>query len=82
METDGHNTFSNQGFLSLDLSHQAWYVRAKSFDNQPGIPVSLYISNAINDVVKDFSIIQPQFWAFFVEAHATRRGWLSTEFFY
>lgn len=29
--------------------------------------MSLYISNASNAVVKDFSVVQPQFWAVFVD---------------
>ncbi|KIJ58827.1 glycoside hydrolase family 28 protein [Hydnomerulius pinastri MD-312] len=55
----------NQG--GIDGNGQAWYTRAQGYGNQPGRPMSLYISNATNALVKDFSIRQPQFWAFFVD---------------
>ncbi|KIJ58825.1 glycoside hydrolase family 28 protein [Hydnomerulius pinastri MD-312] len=46
---------------------QAWYTRAAGYGNQPGRPMSLYIANASNALVKDFSVVQPQFWAVFVD---------------
>ncbi|KZT57617.1 glycoside hydrolase family 28 protein [Calocera cornea HHB12733] len=51
----------------IDGNGQAWYTRAKGFGNQPGRPMSLYISNATNGLLTEFSIRQPQFWFIFVD---------------
>ena len=42
---------------------QAWYDFTKTEGNKFGRPMSLAISQSKNVVIKNFSIIQPQFWA-------------------
>ncbi|KZT52552.1 glycoside hydrolase family 28 protein [Calocera cornea HHB12733] len=51
----------------IDGNGQAWYTRAAGFGNQAGRPISLYVVNASDAVIKNFSVRQPQFWAFFVD---------------
>ncbi|WWC58634.1 uncharacterized protein I303_101178 [Kwoniella dejecticola CBS 10117] len=47
----------------IDGNGQVWYDYAKDFGNKYGRPMSLTIKDSKNVVVKNFSIIQPQFWA-------------------
>ncbi|ORY33759.1 putative polygalacturonase [Naematelia encephala] len=42
---------------------QAWYDYARDFGNKFGRPMSLAIEKSKNVVIKNWSIIQPQFWA-------------------
>lgn len=46
----------------IDGNGQVWYNYAKGFGNKAGRPMSLAIQGAKNVVIKNFSIIQPQFW--------------------
>ncbi|KAF5361708.1 hypothetical protein D9758_007293 [Tetrapyrgos nigripes] len=66
--TGSNWTLSGGGFAQggIDGNGQPWYTRAAGVVNQPGRPMSLYIFNASDSLVKDFSVVQPQFWAFFV----------------
>ena len=54
---DGHDTGGING------NGQVWYDYAKDFGNKFGRPMSLAIQNAKNVVIKNWSIVQPQFWA-------------------
>jgi galacturan 1,4-alpha-galacturonidase len=47
----------------IDGNGQVWYDYAKGYGNKAGRPMSLAIQDAKNVVIKNFSIIQPQFWA-------------------
>ncbi|WVQ82697.1 hypothetical protein IAT38_004829 [Cryptococcus sp. DSM 104549] len=47
----------------IDGGGQAWYNYAREFGNVFGRPMSLVIKDSKNVVIKNFSIIQPQFWA-------------------
>ncbi|KAL7419435.1 hypothetical protein Q5752_006273 [Cryptotrichosporon argae] len=47
----------------IDGNGQVWYEYAKDFGNKFGRPMSLAIKKAKNVVVKNFSVVQPQFWA-------------------
>ncbi|WWD09559.1 hypothetical protein V865_007686 [Kwoniella europaea PYCC6329] len=47
----------------IDGNGQYWYNYAKDFGNKYGRPMSLTIKDSKNVLVKNFSIIQPQFWA-------------------
>ncbi|ODN84612.1 hypothetical protein L202_00523 [Cryptococcus amylolentus CBS 6039] len=40
-----------------------WYEYAKYFGNKFGRPMSLAIKDSKNVVIKNFSVVQPQFWA-------------------
>ncbi|ADV21054.1 polygalacturonase, putative [Cryptococcus gattii WM276] len=42
---------------------QVWYDYAKDYGNKFGRPMSLAIKNSKNVIIKNFSIVQPQFWA-------------------
>ncbi|KAK8866057.1 hypothetical protein IAR55_001208 [Kwoniella newhampshirensis] len=47
----------------IDGNGQAWYNYAKDYGNKFGRPMSLAIKDSKNVIIKNFSIIQPQFWA-------------------
>ena len=47
----------------IDGNGQVWYDWAKDFGNKFGRPMSLAVKDAKNVVIKNWSIIQPQFWA-------------------
>ncbi|KAK7468361.1 hypothetical protein VKT23_002877 [Stygiomarasmius scandens] len=66
--TGSNWTLNGGGFAEggIDGNGQPWYSRAAGVVNQPGRPMSLYVFNASDSLVKDFSVIQPQFWAVFV----------------
>ncbi|WWC66403.1 uncharacterized protein I206_100305 [Kwoniella pini CBS 10737] len=42
---------------------QIWYDYSKDFGNKFGRPMSLTIKESKNVIIKNFNIIQPQFWA-------------------
>jgi polygalacturonase len=42
---------------------QVWYEWAKDEGNKYGRPMSFAITNSKNVIVKNWSVIQPQFWA-------------------
>ena len=54
---DGHDTGG------IDGQGQAWYDDARNEGNKFGRPMSIAISHAHDVVLKNFSVIQPQFWA-------------------
>ncbi|ORX36062.1 putative polygalacturonase [Kockovaella imperatae] len=54
---DGHNTGG------IDGQGQKWYDDARREGNKYGRPMSLAISHSHDVVIKNWSIIQPQFWA-------------------
>ncbi|CAD6572553.1 MAG: hypothetical protein TREMPRED_000571, partial [Tremellales sp. Tagirdzhanova-0007] len=54
---DGHNVGGING------NGQVWYSYAKGVGNVFGRPMTLSLVNANNVMVKDFSVIQPQFWS-------------------
>ncbi|CAD6587360.1 MAG: hypothetical protein TREMPRED_004728 [Tremellales sp. Tagirdzhanova-0007] len=47
----------------VDGNGQVWYTWSKGAGNVPGRPMTLSLVEAKNVIVKDFSVIQPQFWA-------------------
>ena len=46
---------------------QAWYTYAQGKSNRFGRPISLSIYNSTNATVQNFSVRDPQFWAFWVQ---------------
>lgn len=51
----------------IDGNGQAWYSYAQGHSNRFGRPISLTIYNSTNATVQNFSIRNPQFWAFYVQ---------------
>ncbi|WVR06009.1 hypothetical protein IAU60_003037 [Kwoniella sp. DSM 27419] len=60
----GHDYILNGNDIGgIDGNGQVWYDWSKSEGNKYGRPMSLTIKDSKNVMIKNFSIIQPQFWA-------------------
>ncbi|RDW85939.1 hypothetical protein BP5796_04264 [Coleophoma crateriformis] len=50
----------------IDGHGQSWYTFSANTANLPGRPITITVYNSTNVLIDSLSIIQPQFWAFFV----------------
>jgi galacturan 1,4-alpha-galacturonidase len=51
------------GLGGIDGNGQVWYEWAAGVSNKPGRPMSMAIVNATDVTIRNWSIVQPQFWA-------------------
>lgn len=61
--TGSNFILDGEGTGGIDGGGQAWYDYAAGEGNKHGRPISLALRGARNGVVRDFKILQPQFWA-------------------
>lgn len=60
----GHDfTLDGNDIGGIDGNGQVWYDWAKDYGNKFGRPMSLAIKGAKDVVIKNWSIVNPQFWA-------------------